>query len=187
MSAIFELDRFGELPLWAQVLIASRMVRRGALAMLEGAPASFGSLVFEVCDAIERCAERGEGVSRETSIPRGMKLREEATRDTQAIANALWSAIDATRAAEATQDFPVDATVTASARRAVAALAGDRRVNPLQLHILMAADFDLVRFACEEIGVQKYNGVTAHVLGRLAPVHALTLSEPSPTPEEEAR
>jgi hypothetical protein len=138
---------------------------------------------------MEWCAEHGghtSEVSRE--LDAGFALQDRPlAHEHRAIAEAVHCAVDACRAAEAAQDFPIDATVTASCKRAFAALAADPRVNRLQLTILIAADLDQVRFACSEIHIQQYNGVTRHVLGRLAPVHPIDLATPRPSPEDLAR
>jgi hypothetical protein len=189
MAAIFELDQFSQLPLWGQVVVASRVVRRGMLAMLPDETDRARRVVEDACVALEWCAEHGGHIHQvKKQLDSASKLREKRLpvgQDT--IAHAIHCAVDACRAADAAQDFPVDTTVTASSKRAFAALAADPRVNSLQLTILIAADFDLVRFACSEISVQRYNGVTQHVLGRLGPVHPLTLQEPRRPIEDDYR
>jgi len=189
MAAIFELDQFDKLPLWGQVLLATRMVRRGTLAMLPDEADPMRQRIVAACDAIDKCAEHGDGVTRVRSVlDKAAALRDgRTTRLTQAIAQSVWWTIDAARAAEAANDFPIDSTVTHSALSAIRALAEDRRITPLQLSILMAADLDQIRFACGEARIGTYQGLTAHVFGRLAPVHALTLTEPTRSPEENAR
>ena len=91
-------------------------------------------------------------------------------------------------------DFPVDATVTRSARSAIAALGEDRELSRMQITILLAADIDQLLFACGEDDrlpssrlASKYEGLGAHVLGRLAPVHALSVTPYEPSGEEAAR
>jgi hypothetical protein len=187
MPAIFELETFPDIPLWGQVLIAARMVRRGALAMLPGAPARIREVVTSACDAVERCAERGESRTPERrAFERAISLRDEHAPGYSAVCVSAWWMVDAARAAEAANDFPIDAVVTSSARGAVAALAQDPRVVALQVTVLFAGDLDLVRFACAECGVGKYSGLTAHVSSRLAPVHALTLVAPQRSGESAA-
>ena len=186
MPAIFELDQYGTLPLWAQVLIAARMVRRGTLAML--AEGSARQTILDACDAMERCARQGEGTRREQKpLDAAKALREHPPREAPAIAESVWWAIDATRAAEAAQDFPIDATVTNSALNAIRSLSLDRRVLPLQLSILVAGDLDLVRFSCGEARIGRYDGLTNYVFERLTPTHAIDLGEPRRSPEEDAR
>jgi hypothetical protein len=190
MPVDFDKDRFAALPLWGQVLLASRMVRRGALAMFDGdAFIAMRDVVTGACDAIERCAVAGGDTGAVMPVfKRAMALRDSRVPSAvEACAQSIWWAIDAARCAEAAMDFPVDATVTNSARNAMGALAADRRVNSLQLFILAAADLDQIAFACSEVHIGKYDGVTAHVIGRLAPVHPLTLIQPQPSPEELAR
>lgn len=178
MPAIFELNEFESLPLWGQVLIAARMVRRGVLAVLPDATSDFRDRALAACATIERCAVKGElPGDDERALADAMPLRERAETRVAAVAGALWWAIDACRAARGAQDFPVDSTVTNSSLRAIGELGEDPRVSRLQLTVLVASDFDLVRFACSEIAVGRYDALTAHVLARLAPVHPLTLVE----------
>lgn len=190
MSAIFELDQFNTLPLTGQALVAMRMVRRGVMAIVPDGD-SERALIMRVCDAIETCAKDGQGVRRNKSLlDEGMALRDVAgphAQEREALRHAVWWAIDAIRAAEMAQDFPMDETVTRSALTSMKMLASDRRLNGLQLTVLFAGDFDLVRFACSESGVRRYDGVGSYVLQRLPPVHALSLNEVRPTPEELAR
>lgn len=178
MPAIFELNEFGTLPVWGQALIAARMVRRGVLAVLPDASPDFRDQALAACSTIERSAVKGTlPDADERALKNTMNLRERADARVAAVARALWWAIDACRAAQGALDFPVDSTVTNSSLRAIGELGEDPRVSRLQLTVLVAADFDLVRFACSEISVGRYDGLTAHVLSRLAPVHPLTLVE----------
>lgn len=188
MPAIFELDRFGELPLWGQALIAMRMTRRGAMALIGPEHAAVRATMDAACDVIEACAVEGNGVHRyEKELDAAMALRDDCPRDLFPLCHSLWYAVDSARAAQYANDFPIDATVTNSARQAIGALAGDRRIVPLQLTVLTAGDMDLVRFACGEAKIGRYDGLTRYVLDRLAPVHALTLVEPTQDVEERAR
>ncbi|NUQ52665.1 MAG: hypothetical protein HUU19_08200 [Phycisphaerales bacterium] len=178
MPAIFELNQFGTLPLWGQALIAARMVRRGVLAALPDATPEFRDRALAACATIERASAEGElNDADERALKDAMNLRDRADSRVASVASALWWAIDSCRAARGAQDFPVDASVSNSALRAVGELGEDARVSRAQLTVLLAADFDLVRFACSEISVGRYDALTAHVLERLAPVHPLTLVE----------
>lgn len=186
VAAIFDLEQFDQLPLWGQVLIASRMVRRAALAMTANGPANIHTAVINACDAIDRCVVRGDGVTSESPVfEKARQLR--GARDARSLTEAIWWATDAAAAASAANDFPIDATVTNSARNAIASIAEDPRVTPLQLRVLMAGDLDLVRFACGEARIGTYDGTTRHVLDRLAPVHPITLIEPARSARDRAR
>ena len=178
MPAIFELNEFGTLPLWGQALIAARMVRRGVLAVLPDASPDFRDKALVACATIERAAVKGElSEADERSLKDAMSLSERAEARVSAVAGALWWAIDSCRAARGAHDFAVDSSVTNSSLRAIGELGEDVRVSRLQLTVLVASDFDLVRFACSEISVGRYDALTPHVLARLAPVHPLTLVE----------
>lgn len=165
------------LPLYAQALIASRLARRAALAMLTG-PALEAAIAS--CDAIDHFAQAGDGFRDDHPLyrnhPRGNTPHE-----------ALHWAWDSLAAAHSSSDFPIDPTVTASARRAIAAVTQDPRVSAIQVAILLAADIDQTHFACQEASISKYAGLTPHVLARLAPCHPLTLSDPRRNPEDDFR
>ena len=194
MPAIFELDTIGTLPLFGQALLAARMARRGVLAVMPEATHVADAervLMIRACEGMELCAREGTGTHRMKPLfAEAMELRDAAglqSRERDSVRHALWWAIDATNAAEMAQDFPVDGTVTRSMHTAVAMLAEDRRITRLELTILLAGDFDLVRFACGEARIGRYDGLTEYVMERLTPVHALTLHPVRPTPEEESR
>jgi hypothetical protein len=194
VPAIFELDTIGTLPLFGQALLAARMARRGVLAVLPEATHAGDAeraLMIRACDGMERCAREGSGTHRMKPLfAEAMELRYlggPLARERDSVRHALWWALDAKRAAEMAQDFPMDSTVTRSMHGAVSALAEDRRITRLEITILLAGDFDLVRFACGEAGIGRYDGLTGYVMERLTPVHALTLNPVRPTPEEESR
>ena len=187
MSPLFDHDQFDNLPLFAQVLVAARMVRRGALA-LSGTSDPLQSTILDTCDVIEQCAFAGDGLDRAAALlDRAGRLRDGAPATARSVCESLWWTIDAARAAQAAIDFPVDSTVTRSARNALGSLAADPRVSRLQLNILAAADIDQVRFACGEARIGRYDGLSAYVRERLAPVSALTLTDPVPSPDDLAR
>lgn len=191
MPAIFELNQFGELPLWAQALVAMRMTRRGVLTFInpDAAPhAAVRAAINRACGIIEACAIEGNGVHRhEPELDAAMALRDDCPRDLLPLCCSAWWSVDSARAAQSANDFPIDATVANSARQAIAALAQDRRIIPLQLATVFAADFDQVRFACTEARIGRYDGLTRHVLDRLAPVHPLTLADAPRAAEERSR
>ncbi|MBL9030418.1 MAG: hypothetical protein JNM80_01750 [Phycisphaerae bacterium] len=173
-------ESLASLPLWAQALVAVRMARRVALALLAGADLD---LAHRACDAIEACAAEGDGTHRHKALFGRLGDR----RGTSAAFESLWLAADSACAAEAANDFPVDAIVTASAWRSIAAAADDPRISRIQVAVLLAADLDLVRFACAESGVQTYAGLGPAVLSRLTPTHPLTPAAPPPSPESHHR
>jgi hypothetical protein len=169
-----------ELPLWAQVLAMARLLERAALALQDDWPQTLRALVERAIAAMHDCAREGGGVHRLRDLidaARIERLAEDATAPARGL---LWYAIDALRAADAAQDFPVDATVTHSSLRALQALAADPRLVPLQLRVVLAGDLDLLRHACREADVGRYAALPADVFQRLAPVRALTRVEPAP-------
>ena len=174
----------GELPLWAQVLVAARMLQRAALAMQAELPEALHALIERVVAAMQDCAREGGQVHRRQALFDEAMAQRDApvAAATAPLRGLLWYAVDATRAADAAQDFPIDATVAQSTLAAVRALAADARVTPLQLLVLMAGDIDQLRYACDEARVDRYAALPQAVFLRLAPVHALTLCAP---PREE--
>ena len=183
-------DQFGTLPLAGQALIAVRMVRRGALGMLTNLDPE-RDLILKTCEAMESCAFEGQGGHRlKPLFKQAMALRDEGgpySAEREALRHALWWAVDAILAAEMAPAPPVEETVERSARASIQRLGSDRRVNRLQLTVLVAGDLDLIRHACREAGVGRYDALGAYVKERLTPVHAIDLNEVRPTPEDEAR
>lgn len=169
-----------ELPLWAQVLAMARLLERAALALQDDWPQTLRALVECAIAAMHDCAREGGGVHRLRDLIDAARNERGTDAATAPVRGLLWYALDALRAAEAAQDFPVDATVTQSTLRALRELCTDARVVPLQLRVLMAGDIDLLRFACTEAGLHRYAALPDAVFLQLAPAHALTLIDPPP-------
>lgn len=171
------------LPLFGRVLVAARMARRAALAMLDGAERE---AALAACDLVERIVQRGSGWDASSPEFKAVERIQRTRTNTAALEAVRW-AFDSAGAAQASLDFPLDDGVATSARRCFAAIEGDRRVSPVQVAILVGADVDQIAFACSEVYVGMYDGLPAHIFGRLAPCHALTLTEVKRPGEEEAR
>lgn len=174
------------LPLWAQVLVASRMVRRASLAILEDVPAAPGDAVGSICDAVASCARRGGVTQAEADhLERSLALLDRRLAPgTGELRRALRFATDAARAAAVDS---ADAAVTDATMNAVRALEEDERVTSLQLRILLAGDVELLGFACAEAGVGRHDALSDAVVQRLAPTHAIMLSEPRRSAEDDFR
>jgi len=71
--------------------------------------------------------------------------------------------------------------------RCIEVVASDLRVGLAQVAILVRSDIDCIGFACNEARVRTYDALGPGVFSRLAPCHALSLSEPRPRPEEAFR
>lgn len=169
----------GALPLWAQVLVALRVMQRALPAAAEGhAVAAAETPVIARLRAalgtVEQCCWAGE-VDRaaERALQRGMALRQRGDAASRTLREAVYWVIDACRAAQAAQDFPVDALITNSAANAVLTLANDARFGRVQVLAVTGAEIDLIGFAAREAGQQTYNAVPAQVRGRLLPLHPL--------------
>lgn len=172
MSArIFETDLYRELPLWAQVLMASRLVRRAALWLPDDVPEQTRRLLLEGCDAMDRCAIAGERLKAEQAvIEKAAGIQPVA--DACAAVNAMYYAADATHAAHDSLDFSAaESACTSSVGKAMAEVEKSRGLNPLQVRIFAASEVDQLRFACKEAGVGKYDRLGTEVMQRLCPVH----------------
>jgi hypothetical protein len=170
-NAIFELDTIKDLPLWAQVLMASRMVRRAVLALPPGVPESGPRILLAGCDAMDQCAKAGQNLRSEKAAI-GRAERFQPSTITHAAALAMECAADATLAAEASLDFgAAEVACVNSAQRAMTHASESPGLAPLQAQIFMAADLDLLRFACKEARVGRYDGLGEAVFGRMTPVH----------------
>jgi hypothetical protein len=170
-SAMFELDTVRELPLWAQVLMASRMARRAVLAMPATVSESTRTVLLAGCDAMDRCAAAGEWSKGERAAVK-KAMDHQPAGDAQGAKEAVYYAADATHAAHDSLDFSAaESACVGSVQRAMSAAAGAKGLQKLQVLVFMASDLDSVRFACKECGVGRYDGVGAGVMGRLAPVH----------------
>lgn len=171
------------LPLFAQALVACRLARRAALAMLFG---DVQKSALAACDEIDGIIRRGSGwYDKHPGIAATAKAKR--TRETQAALEAVRWANDSAGAAQGANDFPVDAVVTASTQRCIEAVCRDRRVSPVQVGIILASDVDSLDFACKEAHVHTYDPVKQSVFARLAPCHPLTLADPRASAQEEAR
>lgn len=183
--AIFELDSIGKLPLWAQVLMASRMARRAVLALPKAAPAKTRTALLEGCDAIERCAVAGSWSSEEKVVRKAMELRPSGV--AHWAGEAVYLAGDAAHAANDSLDFSAaESACEGSVWRAIQA-AAHSGMNPLQAATLMAADLNVLRFACEESRVGRYDGLGKGVMGRMFPVYAPEIVEARRPEEDQPR
>lgn len=168
-AAIFQLDTLSSLPLWAQVLIASRLARRATLWLPEQTPQDSRNALIARCDILDRCARVGEGGRGELEAlakdtPRVHRLAYEA-------AEAVHHAASAAFAAQSSQDFgAAEPSVPAGLHNAMVHASRSHGLSALQVRIFAAADMDLLRFACAEAGIGRYDGLKDAV-HRLAPVH----------------
>lgn len=176
-GAILQLDTIDKLPLWAQVLIASRLARRAILALPLDVPASVSEVLIPACDAMDRCAERGEYLADQRPII-AHAANYQPTSATHAVSTALYYAADAAHAAHDSLDFSAaESACESSVAKALAAAAQSPGMSALQAATYVAADLDLLRFNCETFAIRRYHGVGAEVMQRLHPVHPLRDSE----------
>lgn len=168
---IFEVDTYGDLPLWAQVLMASRLVRRAALWLPDDVPEETRQTLLAACDAMDRCAIAGEWLKAERAVVE-QAANMDPVADACGAVSAMYYAADATHAAHDSLDFSAaESACTSSAGKAMAEAGKSTGLNPLQVRIFAAADVDLLRFACKEAGVGRYDGLGNGVMERLCPVY----------------
>ena len=171
--SVLDLDQFAALPLWGQVLIAARMLQRMLLASAQELPESERLKIDAAIQSIAESALRGGRVREAEGGFASLYARERPT----PLVEASRQLFSAAGAAEGALDFPVDASVTRSCREALRLLATDERLLPIQIAVLLGSDIDLVRHACREFRVGRYDGLGKDVLQRLTPLHALTLAD----------
>ena len=169
--SILQLDSIAKLPLWAQVLLASRTARRAALAMPDTVNPTTRSAILAGCEAVERCAVAGNWSGEEAVIRRAMDLCPSG--DASGAGEAVYFAGDAAHAANDATDFSAaESACEGSVRRSLQAAAGAKGLNALQVMMLIAADLSVVSFACGESRIGRYDRLGQGVMGRLFPVHA---------------
>lgn len=164
MHFVDELDR---LPVLARVLVGSRLLRRWVMGRC---PASDGGASLRTLDWVDGVVRDGGPDAWEPCGGGAPGLLD------------LMGAVDAWRGGAMDSD-----RVSGLVDEAVGAVRDDPWVNPVQVAVLLAADIDQIGFACGELRLAEHDPLTRFVFQRLAPVHALTLTRPRPTPEEEAR
>lgn len=165
-----------ELPLWAENLVAARMVRRAALAHFGEESSPLREQVNAALDTMEECSRTGTLTrAQKAQLEAAYRLRDFAKRGEESLLGGLYYAADSTLAADAAQDFPIDATVGMSVLRAIESLQTDRRFSALQIRILAASDIDLLQFSCEKGVAHRYRGLGAAVVNNLTPLHPLTI------------
>lgn len=157
-----------QLPLRGRVLIGSRLIRRRVLGGPGLPDAEFALSALDRIDAAVRGQDSGPSPHPppHPGVP------------------PLFRALEACSAP--VQQSAAE-TVSALVRQCICSVAEDPWVAPLQVAIITRSDIDQIGSACAELGVAEHDVLPEAVLLRLTPVHALTLCEPRPTPEEQAR
>jgi hypothetical protein len=168
---LFDLNSHASLPLWAQVLLASRITRRATLWMPRSVSSRAREALIAGCDAIDRCAVAGVVLKAEApALRKATSFQPDG--GSYGAATSMYYAVDAAHAAEGALDFSAaEGSCTASVGKAIAGAAEGPGLNPLQVRILVTSDVDLLAFACKEAGVGRYDGVGKDVPLRLTPVH----------------
>lgn len=164
MQILDELDR---LPVLARVLVGSRLLRRWVMGR---SPDLDGGSSLRTLDWVDGVVRDG-----------GLEMWEPPGGVAPGLCD-LMGAVQAWGGCEGGAE-----RVSSLVRATIRAVRNDPWVSSIQVAILLAADIDQIGFACGELRLGEHDPLTQSVFQRLAPVHALTLTRPRPTPEEEAR
>lgn len=166
---IFELDQINTLPLWAQVLLASRFSRRILALTPAGTETRAVDILTKGCQALDRAAAAGD-LTRDLNEDLRRAKSFQPTGQMHAITATVGHAIAAAEAAVGANDFSAAETALAhSMSRCLAAGSEAPNMTPLQARINLAADFDLLRFNCKEFNVGRYDAIPREVFERLLP------------------
>ena len=148
------------LPIFARVLLASRLARRATLWLAGGGHEVVRAGLIASCDAVERCVLGGEAPAFEVPdlpYPPGV-----LTFIVEACEEACAAARDA-----ATGD---GAACSGHVRASLAASLDSKGFNRIQGAIFLAGDLSQIVFACGEMRIGRDQPLTRQVLERLIPV-----------------
>jgi hypothetical protein len=149
------------LPIFARVLLASRLARRATLWLAGGGHEAVRAGLIASCDAVERCALGGEAPAfnvPQLPYPPGILTF---------IVEACEEACAAARAAAAGDAARCSTHVHAS----LAASLESKGFNRLQGAIFLAGDLSQIIFACGEVRLGREQPLTRQVMERLIPVY----------------
>lgn len=186
------IDKFDGLPLWGKVLVASRVVARGAMALPEG---EARTIALEACDQLARSASEGLLLAQafaaeeriETLTTRGRQLGRSEAAALRHVREALAWAADAAHAANDAGDFAAaDGACANSAANAIASAAACEALSAAQVWIVAGSDADLIDHFAREKRVGRYDGL-GEAGKNLPPMHAFELIEVKMRPEDSAR
>ena len=170
-AALLSGDRGEDLPLWAQALLASRLTQRAVLAMARDGqlPTADRDLLLKGCQAVDRCASQGSYMKAEVGAIKAASAWT-PTRGADSLAHAMSWAADAALAANDASDFSAAETACVNSTwQALVHAAQSPGLNPLQARMFIAADVDLLRFACGEFRTGRYDAL-GPVMGRLTTI-----------------
>lgn len=161
------------LPLWAQVTLAARIARRMTLGWRDWTDAQREPLL-RACDCLLAGArtanwEPSDRAAVSLAVAHATSLRADALAHTM-----LHAGHAAVAAASAAATMQSDATAAASVHRALRSACSAHMFGELQVRVAVAADADLLAFACSEAQLTRLAPLTPAIFSRLMPAHALT-------------
>lgn len=181
--AIFELEKYRDLPLWAQVLLAARIIGR-AVGGLGPQDEQARQIIQRGVAAAIDCALAGD-VTRDLAPVLKSSARMPTHTRTHALAVAMEMLIDAAMAAQASESFSAaDTACSNSVGKAIESVSHAPGMNPLRTRILISADLNQLRFACDEAKVGTYDPIPKDVLLRLTPVRPIEPDTAPPPPDD---
>lgn len=149
------------LPVFAQVLLASRLARRATLWLAGGGHESFRGELIAACDAVERCTLGAPAV---TFVPPSLPFP----------AGILPFIVEACARASLAAGCACQgdcASCSAHVHASLAASLESPGFNKLQGSIFLAGDLSLISWVCTELRIGHTQRLTQGVLERLTPVH----------------
>lgn len=172
-SRFLDLSGIDELPLWAQITLLARLARRMTLGWRDLTDAQRQPMLT-ACDRMLTAAATGN-CKAEDRVAFAFAFDHATNLKADALARTLFYAGDATLAAmRADETSWGDSTAVTSTRKALQAALSAAQFGHLQVRIAIAADADLLAFACGEERLGRLDVMTPHVFGRLMPANALT-------------
>ncbi len=167
-----ELEQLSDLPYWAQVHLAVRMVRRVAMTAAD----TVRPRVLAACDSLDRCARHGEILGSERETLR--RARDwQPTCDDHALSLGIQGAISAAHAAEGCLDC--SAAGPACTRAAVSSLssvAAACRLDADHAARLAGADCAMLRRLCIRARLSGCDPMTSTIFESLPPLRALPVA-----------
>lgn len=169
------IERLGNLPIWAQVLIGHRALSRYRAALAADQQQPILRATSRVLESIAQCIRLGGGCEHARRIRRSDRESIHSGSAMRPLVTALAGLAEACRAAENIKDGLPDTAVTRAVWNSLKTPLDDRRVNRIQWQILLSADFDNVHFACKDADATHRAGLPEGVFERLAPTHPVDL------------
>lgn len=172
-SRFLDFTGIDALPLWAQVTLAARVARRMSLGWRNLTDVQREPLL-RACDCMLAAARTALWQPSDRAVV-SLAVEHATSLRADALARTMRHAGDAAlAAASAVVPTQSETTTAASVYRALRAACSAHIFGELQVRIVIAADADLLAFACSEAQLNRVAPLTPAIVTRLVPAHALT-------------